>query len=44
MTSQLPKPTEIMDQPELAVGSDRMGAALAGWCVLASVLLILVVF
>lgn len=44
MTSQLPQPDEIMDQPEVAVCSSRLGAALAGWCVLASALLLFVVF
>lgn len=44
MTSQLPQPTEIMDQPEMAVCSNRLGQALMGWCVLASVLVMFAVF
>lgn len=44
MTSQLLQPDEIMDQPELAVGSNRLGQALMGWCVLASVLVMFAVF
>lgn len=44
MTSQFATPSEIMDQPEVAVCSSRLGTALAGWCVLASLCLMLVVF
>lgn len=44
MASQLPQPDEIMDQPEVAVCSSRLGAAMAGWCVLAGALLIFAAF
>ena len=44
MTDPFPTPAEMMDQPEVAVCSARLGAALAGWCVLASALLLFVAF
>jgi len=44
MTSEFATPSELMDQPELAVAADRVGQILAGWCVAASMFLMLGVF
>lgn len=44
MTDQTSTLDETMSQPEVAVASDRLGATLAAWCVLASALLLFVAF